>query len=205
MIIHPRDRFSKLGYSTARMAPALKGRRWKDLADSFPKTCRLVLEPRLVRSNRALRVGSGGVLPFVTFGMLVCPVYLDGEFNFEGRIRRGGEAVAPLRALQGQPVVHAKLLSEASIDRATQGATKLHKAVQLQARQHIFSSSFPPLELLSLWRLRRLPSPQRARSTHREAPVVASTRTNGARQARTAAATDRISLWLPPQAVPSSG
>lgn len=38
--------------------------------------------------------------------------YLDREFYFKRRVGRGGEAVASLRALQGQPVVDAKLLSE---------------------------------------------------------------------------------------------
>ena len=44
------------------------GRRWKYLDNSFPRTCRLVLESCLVRSNRALKIRRGGVLSCVIYG-----------------------------------------------------------------------------------------------------------------------------------------
>ena len=43
----------------------------KDLADSFPTTYRLVWEPYLVWSNRALKIGSRGVLSCVVYGSAV--------------------------------------------------------------------------------------------------------------------------------------
>lgn len=35
-------------------------RRWKDLVERFPKTCRLVLAPPSLRSSWALKIGPGG-------------------------------------------------------------------------------------------------------------------------------------------------
>ena len=45
------------------------GRRWKRLVDGIPKTCCLVSESYLVRSNRAVKIGTRGVLSCVTYGM----------------------------------------------------------------------------------------------------------------------------------------
>ena len=42
-------------------------RRWNHLVESFPKTCRLMLGPHSLRSNRALIIGPGGVVSCVVY------------------------------------------------------------------------------------------------------------------------------------------
>ena len=53
----PLDRFPMLDISTCRCR---KGRRCKHLVENFPKTCRLVLGPSWLSSNRAWKTAPGG-------------------------------------------------------------------------------------------------------------------------------------------------
>ena len=64
-----------------------RGCRWKDLADTFPKTCLLALKSCWVRSSRALKIGPGGVLSCVTYG--TCTVGRLQNMR-ESPVREGG-------------------------------------------------------------------------------------------------------------------
>ena len=77
-IPHPLDWFQSSNTPHQNQCRSQTGCRWKDLADSFPKTCLLVSESCWVRSNRALKIGPEGVLFCVTYGVYSGVGYVEG-------------------------------------------------------------------------------------------------------------------------------
>ena len=64
-----------------------KGRRWKYLVKSYPKTCRLVLEPHSLGSNRPLKTGEG-VYYLVSYTVCRPPALFPGHLmHFSSRFK----------------------------------------------------------------------------------------------------------------------